>query len=80
MGDHSQEWRPASEAPVNGSSNYETFVVIKVDYMLEQLMYPTVLERVKICSVESISRKDPNASWGILRDYTSTSDSPVGES
>jgi len=35
-------------------------------------MYPTVLARVKICSVESISRKDP---WpkvmGILTHYTS---------
>ena len=49
-------------------------VVIKVDYMLEQLVYPTVLlgKGVKICSVESISRKDP-ALREILRDYMSTS-------
>ena len=31
-------------------------------------MYPTVLERVKICSVESISRQ-PHESGRVLRDY-----------
>jgi len=39
--------------------------------MLESLVYPTVrVTRVTIRSVQTISRKGPDQSPGILRDYT----------
>ena len=45
-------------------------------------MYPTVVRRksrLKICSVESISRKDTDVNWEIPTHYTSNPTSLINE-
>ena len=64
--------RPSNKVNCSMVTNFvalEMNSVLEIQLFAGKTLYPTVLKRVIICSVESISRKDP-ALREILRDYT----------
>lgn len=68
------------KAPVNGSSNYDKVVVVKVDYMLEQLVYLTILQLRSDNLFSGVNQQERSRSTGNpQRLYVDSPDLIVGD-